>query len=1243
MPAQVVKPSRSAITLPLGGGVDDSVDPRLLSGPLVASAENVLLTKTGAYRKRRGMESIATADLPTSETGLNSVHDLNGVPVLYGRDGVWTRDETGDAWIQLRGGAPPVSYTRRGGVHSYASILNYDAATNGTVLVEVWTTYDQLNLQTYYRVRDLATDAIIVPPTYLGADYEKIQIVWTGAYMHLLWNEADNLFRRRYTIATDTWGAETALAITVAAWDVCASSFGGTPYWAWCATATGGSEVGIFTRNEDGTSADDVLGTDDPFGDVVRIYAEDDDIVVAGAIKTADTETYLNLARVKLAAIDNITLVVEREDAMAVTVAQSPADGSGNPQVAIQAGADWANVVCGLTSAGNVFAAITGAEVADFAGTAGDAIETSETCWNTFDFDDLTDVGDVFRTCNTVLTHRCIRPTDHNVWFGVETRKSIRSPRQWEDTNRFQRTTPGAEYPAGYLIELDETTESIDDKGAETGTVQGYPIVVCRWNHDTSKNFVDAFDGYSPHPMSLGGSEYAFPSLFATAERLVDKTIWMERHRGGGDTHIEGVYETVRGGALGVVDVLPAPARSLPVEGGILINQGSYLLSVDGVSAVENNLFSVAPEILISGTDATDTPKVRLYVIVTAKDSSGVVHRSAPSNIYLTGQGSERFYLQLPDLTLRRPNWGDKYYVQVFTSPRYDGALADLDDIPDQPYALIEEAPLIKDTASGQFYFDCTFLQDVIDGDFSRLVAESGLLGAPRPYTDGDVLPAVAPPPFLDIAAGADRLYGINGELRNEIWIGKLPEAGVAAEWNEALAVRANPAEKFTACAFLDEKHIFFSEDRIYFVPQAGLDNRGVGSSPLPEAIPSDTGCVEARSLAVVPQGLMFRGRRGYYLLDRALGVNYIGGPIEEKLSGREYGLSPLTIVAAVVVAEDHEVRICTEEGYVFIYHYLKGTWSTREGAYTHACTVDGTFHACSMPAGGWAATRDMGYDSIVWTDVNAGPADEDIFNLPVVETGWIKLNSLEGYMKLWRVLLLGETRLNEGAAYEIAGRIKISLSYDYDDRVIDEFYWPSESTTGTFSRITQYDKSSDGGALVESDTEIGYTPVEDRTLVSIGFVPDNNLTSNDTNYAVVQLVSGSTVLSEIDTRTLVGGGTGDWTSAVNVVMPIDVEDVPADVPLRLVITKEGSGVTVPAGTLTVTFEHLPRLRLRCAPSVKRCEALKIRVEELQAYQGAGMELAEVDNGPGHIWSGITLELDVIPGRNRKHDTSLQR
>ena len=98
----------------------------------------------------------------------------------------------------------------------------------------------------------------------------------------------------------------------------------------------------------------------------------------------------------------------------------------------------------------------------------------------------------------------------------------------------------------------------------------------------------------------------------------------------------------------------------------------------------------------------------------------------------------------------------------------------------------------------------------------------------------------------------------------------------------------------------------------------------------------------------------------------------------------------------------------------------------------------------------------------------------------------------------------------------------------------------------------------------------------ESGEIQSIRYCPSGPLIANDTKYATISVYSrdssggSQTLLGSADTTTT---GTGDWTAFSPVIIPVSNPSILIGESFSIEITKTGSGVRVPEGSLVVCYQ----------------------------------------------------------------------
>jgi hypothetical protein len=155
-----------------------------------------------------------------------------------------------------------------------------------------------------------------------------------------------------------------------------------------------------------------------------------------------------------------------------------------------------------------------------------------------------------------------------------------------------------------------------------------------------------------------------------------------------------------------------------------------------------------------------------------------------------------------------------------------------------------------------------------------------------------------------------------------------------------------------------------------------------------------------------MPKGLMFMSQKGIFLLNRSLGIEYIGAPAED--------YRDLTITKTTVVPKKSEVRFLASDGPTAIYNYLLNMWYTYgDHRGNSSCMIGDDYFL--------ATYKDKVYKQVSTTASFGGAM------VPIkLETGWLSFAGIQGFQRVYRMLLLGE--------YKSPHKLLIKIAYNYDD-----------------------------------------------------------------------------------------------------------------------------------------------------------------------------------------------------------------
>lgn len=435
--------------------------------------------------------------------------------------------------------------------------------------------------------------------------------------------------------------------------------------------------------------------------------------------------------------------------------------------------------------------------------------------------------------------------------------------------------------------------------------------------------------------------------------------------------------------------------QTAPLGNNLLIGGGAPQ-SYDGDIVAEHG-FNVYPEppvlTAVSAGTATNYPTRSLAVgdygycvLYRWTDNQGQEHRSAPSEIVsINTAGHDAVQVVAPTLRLTQ-----KFNVVVEIYRTEDNGTVFY-------LANSTSTPFLNNPAVDTVTF--------LDGK-----PDSALISGRILYTTGGILENIAPPSARVLAThtASKRIFLAGLENENTIQYSKIAYDGQPVEFNDDLRIPIDPVGgPITALASMDEKLVIFEEDALFFISGSGPNNAGQQNTfTEPERVSNDIGCLDPKSVVLTPDGLMFKSRKGIYLLSKALQLSYIGAPVE--------AYNGLTVSSAKIVSELNQVRFTTVDGDCLVYNYIYKFWATFTNHKAKSAEVIGNNYY-------YLRTNNELYEENRNTFADAG--------IPIkmrLEIGWISFQVLQGYARVYKMLLLGDWLSQH--------TLNIKVGYDFNE-----------------------------------------------------------------------------------------------------------------------------------------------------------------------------------------------------------------
>lgn len=453
------------------------------------------------------------------------------------------------------------------------------------------------------------------------------------------------------------------------------------------------------------------------------------------------------------------------------------------------------------------------------------------------------------------------------------------------------------------------------------------------------------------------------------------------------------------------------------VLGKNLLIAGGIPMMYDGEEVVEHGFHLFPEDLSDAGTSTVGgsmSDGAYQYSAVYAwTDNKGLIHRSAPSigfDVTLSGgTATQQQSIEIPTLRLTQK---DNVIIELYRTEAAGTVFYKVTEV---------STPVSNDTTVDTVTIvDTTSDADLIDNEIL--------------YTTGGVLENIAAPSSSIIESVSDRIFLAGLEDENRLQYSKIRFNGAPVEFNDILTIQVNSkGGPITALKAMDEKLVIFKENAIFYLSGDGPNNLGQQDTFIkPELVSSDIGCININSVVLMPSGLMFKSKKGIYLLSRSLQLTYIGANVEE--------FNNLKLSSAVVVPEENQVRFTSEDGEALVYNYFANQWA----AFTNhraLSAVNIGFDYYYLKFDGTLLQE----NEAVFTD-NGSPINMNL------ETGWISFAGVQGFQRVYKLLML--------ATYKSPHKLRVRIAYDFNEAYVQQVI----IDTADFTSNTRYGDDSPYG-----------------------------------------------------------------------------------------------------------------------------------------------------------------------------------
>jgi hypothetical protein len=250
----------------------------------------------------------------------------------------------------------------------------------------------------------------------------------------------------------------------------------------------------------------------------------------------------------------------------------------------------------------------------------------------------------------------------------------------------------------------------------------------------------------------------------------------------------------------------------------------------------------------------------------------------------------------------------------------------------------------------------------------------------------------------------------------NEVAYSKKKLYGECVNFSDFFRIRFDSSQYsitggITGIGYMDGSFIAFKRNSIFYVRGDGPNELGQNDTFTdPEMISSDTGCVDSRSVVLTPMGLMFKGEKGIYMLERGLNTSFIGSGVEE--------FNAYSVTSAVLVDAKNQVIFSlmdanTSNRYKLVYDYFSKQWSVDTGIRAEDGDILDGAHVV--------------LDSVTHIPAKQTPAifsDNGTVFSSKIKTPWIKVSGIQDFARMYSMTIIGN--------FKSAHTLRVTAYYDY-------------------------------------------------------------------------------------------------------------------------------------------------------------------------------------------------------------------
>lgn len=290
------------------------------------------------------------------------------------------------------------------------------------------------------------------------------------------------------------------------------------------------------------------------------------------------------------------------------------------------------------------------------------------------------------------------------------------------------------------------------------------------------------------------------------------------------------------------------------------------------------------------------------------------------------------------------------------------------------------------------------------------------LIGNEELYTTGE-LADFAAPAIDSISIYKNRAMYVPSENKSSIGYSKQVIPGLPVEFVAEFIQNINEnGGDITAHLEMDTNFIIFKNKLIFAMAGEGPAANGTNNDfTEPQLIPSPVGCDNPNALILTPQGVIFHSDQGFWLLERSLGVGYIGAAVEE--------FNNLTFTGAQQIPDTTQIRFTSQEGTTLVYDYFVGEWSVFKNQAAVDCCIFQNKMMFLQSDGQAMQEQSPTFVRGVET-IPANFTDNGEYVKIKLVSSWLSLAQMQGWQRIRELVILGD--------YKSPHQLIVQVAYNF-------------------------------------------------------------------------------------------------------------------------------------------------------------------------------------------------------------------